>query len=92
MFAPLDPSVNELYAFHGTFVRYALSIAENEARFESTSRVHEFPSKKVLHATHILTDFSKDFNIDLAGSSTGTLYGRGAYLGESITKVGNWWV
>lgn len=32
MFAPLDPSVNELYAFHGTFVRYALSIAENEAR------------------------------------------------------------
>ena len=31
MFAPLDPSVNELYAFHGTFVRYALSIAENEA-------------------------------------------------------------
>jgi len=57
MFAPLDPSVNELYAFHGTFVRYALSIAEN------------------------------DFNIDLAGSSTGTLYGRGAYLGESITKA-----
>lgn len=31
MFAALDPSVNELYAFHGTFVRYALSIAENEA-------------------------------------------------------------
>lgn len=57
MFAPLDPTVNELYAFHGTFVRYALSIAEN------------------------------DFNIDLAGSSTGTLYGRGAYLGESITKA-----
>ncbi len=31
--------------------------------------------------------FCKDFNIDLAGSSTGTLYGRGAYLGESITKA-----
>ena len=30
----------------------------------------------------------EDFNIDLAGSSTGTLYGRGAYLGESITKAG----
>ncbi|CAJ1338820.1 unnamed protein product, partial [Effrenium voratum] len=57
IFAPLDSSVNEVYAFHGTFVRYALSIAEN------------------------------DFNIDLAGSSTGTLYGRGAYLGESITKA-----
>ncbi|CAK8985340.1 Protein mono-ADP-ribosyltransferase TIPARP (ADP-ribosyltransferase diphtheria toxin-like 14) (ARTD14) (TCDD-inducible poly [ADP-ribose] polymerase) [Durusdinium trenchii] len=57
MFAALDTSVNECYAFHGTFVRYALSIAEN------------------------------DFNIDLAGSSTGTLYGRGAYLGESITKA-----
>ncbi|CAE7227802.1 Tiparp [Symbiodinium natans] len=57
IFAPLDSSVNEVYAFHGTFVRYALSIAEN------------------------------DFNIDYAGSSTGTLYGRGAYLGESITKA-----
>ncbi|CAE7410768.1 Tiparp [Symbiodinium pilosum] len=57
IFSPLDSSVNEVYAFHGTFVRYALSIAEN------------------------------DFNIDLAGSSTGTLYGRGAYLGESITKA-----
>lgn len=57
MFAPLDSSVNEVYAFHGTFVRYALAIAEH------------------------------DFNIDLAGSSTGTLYGRGAYLGESITKA-----
>ena len=32
MFAPLDLSVNECYAFHGTFVRYALSIAENDAR------------------------------------------------------------
>ena len=32
--------------------------------------------------------FLEDFNIDLAGSSTGTLYGRGAYLGESITKAG----
>ena len=36
MFAPLDPSVNELYAFHGTFVRYALSIAENEACRQET--------------------------------------------------------
>eukprot|EP00439_Symbiodinium_sp_Y106_P083166 s907_g23.t1 len=56
-FAPLDNSVNEVYAYHGTFVRYALSIAEN------------------------------DFKIEYAGSSTGTLYGRGAYLGESITKA-----
>jgi len=28
-----------------------------------------------------------DFRIDLAGSSTGTMYGAGAYLGESITKA-----
>jgi len=28
-----------------------------------------------------------DFKMRLAGSSTGTLYGRGAYLAESITKA-----
>ncbi|CAE7942244.1 Clcn3, partial [Symbiodinium sp. KB8] len=56
-FAPVDGSINEVYAFHGTQVRYALAIAENA------------------------------FRIDLAGSSTGTLYGRGAYLGESISKA-----
>merc|ERR1719272_514396 len=28
-----------------------------------------------------------DFSIDLAGSNTGTMYGAGAYLGESITKA-----
>ncbi|CAE7227798.1 TIPARP [Symbiodinium natans] len=56
-FAPVDSSVNEVYAYHGTQVRYALAIAENA------------------------------FRIDLAGSSTGTLYGRGAYLGESISKA-----
>ena len=32
---------------------------------------------------------AKAFRIDLAGSSTGTLYGRGAYLGESISKARN---
>lgn len=57
LFAPLDAGLNEVYAFHGTFVRYALSIAKD------------------------------DFNINLAGSSRGTLYGRGAYLGDSITKA-----
>eukprot|EP00930_Biecheleria_cincta_P059731 TRINITY_DN45458_c0_g1_i1.p1 TRINITY_DN45458_c0_g1~~TRINITY_DN45458_c0_g1_i1.p1 ORF type:complete len:681 (-),score=84.24 TRINITY_DN45458_c0_g1_i1:363-2405(-) len=57
IFAPLDSGLNEVYAFHGTRVRYALSIAQH------------------------------DFNIDLAGSSRGTLYGRGAYLGESISKA-----
>lgn len=28
-----------------------------------------------------------DFRIDLAGGSTGTLYGRGTYLAESFTKA-----
>ena len=36
----------------------------------------------------VLAVSSKDFKIEYAGSSTGTLYGRGAYLGESITKAG----
>lgn len=57
LFAPLANEINEIYAFHGTCVRAALSIAQH------------------------------DFNIDLAGSSRGTLYGRGAYMGESITKA-----
>ena len=30
-FAPVDGSINEVYAFHGTQVRYALAIAENAA-------------------------------------------------------------
>merc|ERR1712232_1313547 len=30
---------------------------------------------------------SNDYKMRLAGSATGTLYGRGAYLGESITKA-----
>ncbi len=45
MFAPLDPSVNELYAFHGTFVRYALSIAENEARLNGHQEFINFLSE-----------------------------------------------
>lgn len=57
LFAPLDSELNEVYSFHGTFIRYALSIAQN------------------------------DFNIDLAGSNRGTLYGKGGYLAESITKA-----
>lgn len=57
LFSPLDTEMNEVYSFHGTFVRAALSIAQN------------------------------DFNIDLAGTSRGTLYGRGAYLAESISKA-----
>ena len=30
--------MNEVYAFHGTFVRYALSIAENEPLLQLVSR------------------------------------------------------
>lgn len=30
---------------------------------------------------------STDFHIDMAGQHTGTLYGKGAYLAESITKA-----
>merc|ERR1712094_5690 len=30
---------------------------------------------------------SKDFKINLAGDNTGTLYGRGSYFAESITKA-----
>jgi len=57
VFTPLEHDLNEVYLFHGTFVRAALSIAK------------------------------LDFNINLAGSSTGTMYGAGAYLGESVTKA-----
>eukprot|EP00438_Fugacium_kawagutii_P032036 Skav217852 [mRNA] locus=scaffold5889:9276:14401:- [translate_table: standard] len=57
----LDPAIisdeAEVYLWHGTNVRAALSIAQN------------------------------DFSIDLAGSSTGTMYGRGAYLAEHCTKA-----
>jgi len=56
-FDPLDNSLNEVYLWHGTNVRRALSIAQN------------------------------DFRIDLAGSSTGTMYGLGAYLAEHCTKA-----
>lgn len=56
-FSPLDGSLNEVYLWHGTHVRAALSIAHS------------------------------DFRIDLAGSSTGTMYGRGCYLAENCTKA-----
>lgn len=56
-FEPLERSLNEVYLWHGTNVRAALSIAQN------------------------------DFSIDLAGSNTGTMYGRGAYLAEHCTKA-----
>mmetsp|Transcript_9957 Transcript_9957/g.16583 ORF Transcript_9957/g.16583 Transcript_9957/m.16583 type:complete len:288 (-) Transcript_9957:12-875(-) len=57
LFAPLETKLNEVYLFHGTRVRYALSIAQD------------------------------DFNIDLAGTGAGTMYGAGAYLAESSTKA-----
>lgn len=56
-FEPLERALNEVYLWHGTNVRAALSIAQN------------------------------DFSIDLAGSNTGTMYGRGAYLAEHCTKA-----
>mmetsp|Transcript_42044 Transcript_42044/g.97966 ORF Transcript_42044/g.97966 Transcript_42044/m.97966 type:complete len:704 (-) Transcript_42044:114-2225(-) len=56
-FEPLDLSLNEMYLWHGTNVRAALSIAQS------------------------------DFRIDLAGSSTGTMYGLGAYFAEHCTKA-----
>jgi hypothetical protein len=57
VFEPLDASVNELYLWHGTDVRAALSIAQD------------------------------NFDIDLAGSGAGTMYGCGAYCAESSTKA-----
>jgi hypothetical protein len=57
VFVPLDNELNEVYLWHGTSVRAALSIAQN------------------------------DFRIDLAGSNSGTMYGRGAYCAESSTKA-----
>jgi len=56
-FEPLQSSINEVYLWHGTFVRYALAIAQN------------------------------DFNINLAGTGRGTMYGAGAYLAECSTKA-----
>ncbi|CAE7488322.1 Tnks [Symbiodinium pilosum] len=56
-FEPLDLELNEMYLWHGTNVRKALSIAQS------------------------------DFRIDLAGSSTGTMYGLGAYFAEHCTKA-----
>lgn len=55
--APLDEKLNEVYLWHGTGIRVALSIAQH------------------------------DFNINLAGSNAGTMYGRGAYMTESSTKA-----
>lgn len=57
VFETLDTELNEVYLWHGTSVRTALAIAQN------------------------------DFNIDLAGTSFGTMYGAGAYLAESCTKA-----
>lgn len=56
-FDPLDNTLNEVYLWHGTNVRTALAIAQD------------------------------DFRVDLAGSNVGTMYGRGCYLAESITKA-----
>jgi len=57
VFEPLDESINEVYLWHGTNVRVALSIAQH------------------------------DFDLSLAGSGAGTMYGAGAYLAESCTKA-----
>ena len=57
-FAPLDNSVNEVYAYHGTFVRYALSIAENASLLLSdtlapTLRTEKDPLSPMTHAGSI---------------------------------------
>jgi hypothetical protein len=57
IFGQLNEDYNEVYLWHGTPVRTALSIA------------HE------------------DFNINLAGTTHGSMYGRGLYLAESCTKA-----
>lgn len=53
----LEQSINEWYLFHGTSLKAAQHICQN------------------------------DFKMRLAGTATGTLYGRGTYLAESITKA-----
>lgn len=57
VFGPVNGSINEVYLWHGTHVRTALSIAQ------------------------------KDFNMDLAGTGRGSMYGAGAYFAESSTKA-----
>lgn len=56
-FQEFDPAANEMYLFHGTFVRAALSIA------------------------------SAGFNMNLAGSNVGTMYGNGGYFCECCSKA-----
>lgn len=56
-FLELEPGANEMYLFHGTFVRAALSIAQ------------------------------EGFNMNLAGSNVGTMYGRGGYFCEASSKA-----
>lgn len=44
----------------------------------------------LLHGTGVRTTLAiaqNDFNINLAGSNAGTMYGRGCYLGENCTKA-----
>ena len=48
------------------------------------SEVYLFHGTKPIAADKITRD---NFRVDLAGSSTGTLYGRGIYLGEHCTKA-----
>jgi len=57
LFADMDDEMNEVYIFHGTFVRSALAIAQT------------------------------DFKIEKAGDNRGTLFGKGCYCTESITKA-----
>jgi hypothetical protein len=56
-FGQLNDDYNEVYLWHGTPARTALSIA------------------------------NEDFNINLAGSTHGSMYGRGVYFAESCTKA-----
>jgi hypothetical protein len=51
---------------------------------QDVGEVYLFHGTKPIAADKITRD---NFRVDLAGSSTGTLYGRGIYLGEHCTKA-----
>merc|ERR1712166_742679 len=65
-----------------------MAVDENPEVFSALE--HDLNEVYLFHgtATRATVSIAKtDFNINLAGSSTGTMYGAGAYLGESITKA-----
>merc|ERR1712048_1430355 len=51
---------------------------------KNANEVWLFHGTKPIAAEKITSD---DFRIDLAGTSTGTLYGRGIYLAENCSKA-----